>query len=191
MMEPVACFEDEEFMPMHEDDLVAAVGEALDTNCSDEDLLVGTTIPRSFFGTRRQGFSLKSYVKRLYQYLECSKSVFVTALIYLERIRLANPSNRLTDFNVHRMFSTAILLALKYHDDEHYSNSYYAEVFGMRGLNEINHLEAKMLTMLEFRLGVTEKEYTYCKNHLMRTQIRLSAHSLVEFNATNMVISAA
>lgn len=159
-------FEDQEVMPFDSDSLVSSVASALEAACVDELPHKCCTVPRMFFGEKRQKFGMDLYVKRLVELLQCSDSAFVTAIIYLDRLQMLNPANGITHLNVHRLFATALLLAVKYHDDEHYSNTYYAEAFGMRSLEEVNRLEVELLKLLDYRLNVDEKDYNMYKQRL-------------------------
>ena len=44
-----------------------------------------------------------------------------------------------------------MVLAIKYNEDDYYSNKYYAKVGGI-ALNELNELEYNLLILLEFNL---------------------------------------
>uniref|UniRef100_A0A7S0BSL4 Cyclin n=1 Tax=Rhodosorus marinus TaxID=101924 RepID=A0A7S0BSL4_9RHOD len=142
----------------------------------------------AFFGIRH-AISLDIYVNRLYRYINCSNVAYLTALVYLRRIQILDPRCRLTYENIHRLYATALLLAIKYHDDEHYSNKFYAHVFGMSGLAEINELEGLMLSLLGFRMSISQGEYYDYKIFIMNRQAVSSAAVLQ--CESNMPISVA
>uniref|UniRef100_A0A7S0G5I9 Cyclin n=1 Tax=Rhodosorus marinus TaxID=101924 RepID=A0A7S0G5I9_9RHOD len=167
MMETMVNFEDEEYIRLSGKALVSAVAAALERACTDEEP-VESTIPKCFLG-RKQLMSMESYVQRLYEFMDCSDVVFITALVYLDRLEIANSNNRLTPQNVHRLFATAMLLAVKYQDDEIFDNSYYSRVFGFSNLAETNHFEATLLCLLDFRVAVSEKEYLFYKTYLIQS----------------------
>ncbi len=57
-----------------------------------------------------------------------------------------------------------MLLAIKFHDDRFYANSYYAAVGGI-ALEELNKLETEMLSLLQFSLHVQPGLfYQYVRN---------------------------
>ncbi|KAJ8901425.1 hypothetical protein NDN08_007271 [Rhodosorus marinus] len=186
-METAVNFEDQEYIRLSGKSLVSAVAEALERACTDEEL-VESTIPKCFFG-RKQSISMESYVQRLYEFMDCSDVVFITALVYLDRIEIANRSNRLTPENVHRLFATAVLLAVKYQDDEIFDNSYYAMVFGFSNLAEINRFEATLLCFLDFRVSVSEKEYLFYKTHLIQSSAQTPTQS--EFVLSSVPVASA
>jgi len=60
---------------------------------------------------------------------------------------------------------TAILLSIKYNEDDFYSNAYYAKVGGI-SLQEINNLESEFLSLIKFNLWIDFEIYTKYKNYL-------------------------
>ncbi len=56
---------------------------------------------------------------------------------------------------------TALLLAIKYHEDHYYDNVYYAKVGGVT-CRELNLLEIEMLNLLEYDLYVSQELYEHC-----------------------------
>nr|GMD45336.1 cyclin-P3-1-like isoform X2 [Ipomoea batatas] len=101
------------------------------------------------------------YIDRIFRYSSCSPACFVVAYIYLERF-LSQTAGFLTSLNVHRLLITSIMLAAKFLDDDCYNNAYYAKVGGITN-SELNKLEMKFLTSLDFRLHVRVDTFnTYC-----------------------------
>jgi len=186
-MEKTINFENEEYIRLSGKALVSAVAAALEQACTDKSP-VESTIPKCFYG-RKQSISMESYVQRLYEYMDCSDAVFITALVYLDRLEIANRNNRLTPENVHRLFATAVLLAVKYQDDEIFDNSYYAMVFGFSNLAEANHFEATLLCFLDFRVNVSEKEYLLYKTHLIQSSAQTPTQS--EFVLSSVPVASA
>lgn len=135
---------------------------------------VGNTLPvmpfhlGQFFSCRRQPFSLEYYVNRLVSFCNCSTSAFVTARIYLDRVRECYSELAMTDFNCHRLLITGLVLAIKYLDDDVYSNAFYARVGGV-AKNELNLLEASMLKFLDWRLVVSPEAYRLCADSLLQS----------------------
>ena len=58
-----------------------------------------------------------------------------------------------------------MLLAIKYNEDDYYSNQYYARVGGV-SLNKLNELEYNLLILLEFDIFVDDDVYTKYENQL-------------------------
>ncbi|KAJ8904122.1 hypothetical protein NDN08_000649 [Rhodosorus marinus] len=183
-------FEDQETMRLTGNDLVAGIAEVLRGSCCYDEDMSASSIPKRFFGMKKQEISLETYVNRLYRYLDCSNVAYITALVYLRRIQFLDPRCRLTYGNIHRLYATALLIAIKYHDDEHYSNKFCAQVFGMSGLAEINELEGLMLSLLGFRMSISQEEYYAHKIFIMRHMQTVTSANILPCKS-NMPISVA
>ncbi len=122
---------------------------------------------RIFFSQYKQPFPMAFYVDRLVQYANCSQAAFISALIYLDRVHARCSALALTEMNSHRLLSTALVLAIKYLDDEVYSNAYYARVSGLT-TNELNVLETSMLSLLDWRLSIDPALYRRYKHSIFK-----------------------
>ena len=60
-----------------------------------------------------------------------------------------------------------MLLAIKYNEDEYYSNVYYAQVGGI-SLTDVNNMEALFLKSMDFELFVDCQDYEKYMEHLSR-----------------------
>lgn len=100
-------------------------------------------------------------------YSPCSVECFVLALVYVDRIMQANWRFVLTSLNVHRLLLTAVMTAVKYHDDCSYNNAYYAKVGGIP-LGELNALEVELLFLLGFDLHVSGEVFERYYSELMK-----------------------
>ncbi len=58
-----------------------------------------------------------------------------------------------------------MLLAIKYNEDDYYSNKYYARVGGI-SLCELNELEYYLLILLEFDVFIDHEVYEKYENQL-------------------------
>jgi hypothetical protein len=98
--------------------------------------------------------------KRLRRYFNCSHSCFVTALMYIDQIltktKKASPEDRvvLDTLTIHRLVLVSLVLAVKYHEDSHYSQAYYAQVGGV-SLAELNSLERLFVNIVDWDLDVS------------------------------------
>ena len=120
------------------------------------------------------------YVSRIAQYFECSPVCLVIALIYLDRALRGEGRaggftgagggprpTRLTHFNFHRLFLSAMVLAVKFYDDDHFQNKYYAKVGGVT-LEELGILEVAFLDLLGWSdLMVCPEEYTLVRESIL------------------------
>lgn len=128
------------------------------------------TVPdelKIFYSQYKQPFELDFYIRRLVEYSYCPISAFIVALIYLDRVQTAYTSLSMTEMSCHRLLSTALVLSIKYLDDEVYSNAYYARVSGLT-TDELNSLEAAMLNILDWRLSVDPELFSRYEGSLSR-----------------------
>eukprot|EP00179_Madagascaria_erythrocladioides_P002412 CAMPEP_0198324950 /NCGR_PEP_ID=MMETSP1450-20131203/12835_1 /TAXON_ID=753684 ORGANISM="Madagascaria erythrocladiodes, Strain CCMP3234" /NCGR_SAMPLE_ID=MMETSP1450 /ASSEMBLY_ACC=CAM_ASM_001115 /LENGTH=227 /DNA_ID=CAMNT_0044028789 /DNA_START=135 /DNA_END=818 /DNA_ORIENTATION=- len=152
--------------------LVEAITEQLTFLCrrnrKDETTLNSCADERSriFYGAFKQPFPLQHYVQRLVDHTKCSNSAFVAALVYLRRIQVRYPSLRVTDFTVHRLLITSVVLATKYLEDEVYENAYYARVGGVE-THEMNKMEVRLLGILGYDLSLDHGVYHLFEDGLM------------------------
>ena len=88
----------------------------------------------------------------------------IIALIYIDRLS-ENKNIKLSIYNVHRILFTAVLLAIKYNEDEIYENNIFAEIFGVSN-KELNNLESEFLDLIEFNLFITKKIFQLYYNKI-------------------------
>lgn len=62
---------------------------------------------------------------------------------------------------------TALVVAIKYQDDEYYKNEFYAKVGGIPKL-ELNQLEAEFLKLMKFQVHVTEEHFLNYRDKLSK-----------------------
>ncbi|WAR56009.1 hypothetical protein PtB15_6B753 [Puccinia triticina] len=132
--------------------------------------------------------SIEAYLLRILKYCPTSNGVFLSTLIYLDRLctfyhrhckqqqqrpssikkkRWNLPATPLAPFNfhfvidswnVHRFLIASITAASKLLSDVFYTNSRYAKVGGLP-LEELEELEIKFLLMSDFRLMISASEF--------------------------------
>lgn len=102
----------------------------------------------------KPNISLTSFLSRIIMYSKLEYSTLCLGLIYLNKV--THNHLILTDFNIHKLLSTSILIAIKFNEDKISNNDYYAQIFGL-SLNEINQLEYSFLLLIDFNLFVEEK----------------------------------
>jgi len=100
---------------------------------------------------------LEAYIARLLQYAPCDKEVFLTALIFMDRLaeRCGFVFNSM---NIHRSYLISLMIAAKFFEDQPCDNGYFATVGGV-SIQEINAMELAFLGLLEYRVSVTGIEY--------------------------------
>lgn len=112
----------------------------------------------TFVGSLIPDLSVPLYWDRLVRYFKCSSNVYVIALIYLDRFLTARTNITINRLNIHRLLLVALVVAVKFHEDSTYFNSYYAQVGGLE-LQELNRLEREFFNGLNFQLAVTPSQF--------------------------------
>ena len=101
--------------------------------------------------------SLQDYLIRIQTYSNVEKSTLIISLMYIDR--LCNKANiTLTYYNIHRILFSAILLSIKYNEDNFYDNKYYAQIAGVK-TKELKTLEYNFSKMINCAFYVSEEDY--------------------------------
>lgn len=139
----------------------------------------------AFHGRNVPAISLHAYLTRILKYCPVTNEVFLTLLVYFDRIAkranagdfdtrnndIENESNNNTttttndgqqlfvmdSYNIHRLIIAGITVASKFFSDIFYKNSRYAKVGGLP-LEELNHLELQFLLLTDFKLMIQIEE---------------------------------
>eukprot|EP00826_Nyctotherus_ovalis_P022180 TRINITY_DN17273_c0_g1_i18.p1 TRINITY_DN17273_c0_g1~~TRINITY_DN17273_c0_g1_i18.p1 ORF type:complete len:187 (+),score=13.03 TRINITY_DN17273_c0_g1_i18:150-710(+) len=110
--------------------------------------------------------SVHHYLERFHRYANCSSACFPVAYIYMKRV-LGSTGFVLSRLNIHRLMLAAVVLAIKYVDDEYADNRMYALIGGVK-LEEINRLEGCLLALLRFKLFIKQETYLEVVNRLIK-----------------------
>ena len=106
-----------------------------------KDIFTGRTLPK---------INLNDFINRIIAYTEIEKNTLICSLIYLDEIDKKKP---ITEFNIHRIFFSCVLISIKYNEDDIFKNDYYAKISGVT-LNEINKMESNFISLLDFNLYI-------------------------------------
>lgn len=122
----------------------------------NRDAQVGRT---PFHSMQIPPMSLHDYSKRIFKYSHCSEECFPVTLILISRYLCRQPDSvKLSFYNSHRLFITALMISAKLRDDEYYSNAYYSSIGGVSPA-EMNALELQLLKDLDWDLYVDAEEF--------------------------------
>mmetsp|Transcript_18434 Transcript_18434/g.25524 ORF Transcript_18434/g.25524 Transcript_18434/m.25524 type:complete len:215 (-) Transcript_18434:83-727(-) len=100
---------------------------------------------------------LQKYLKRISRYTDCNVETLVCAVMYLLRVSRRSEI-MITSLSVHRLLITSIVIAMKYVEDECFTNRYMAKVGGV-SLVELNRLEVSFLKKLDFSLHIAPENF--------------------------------
>ncbi|KKQ33496.1 MAG: hypothetical protein US49_C0001G0176 [candidate division TM6 bacterium GW2011_GWF2_37_49] len=96
------------------------------------------------------------YLKRLITYLHACPECFVCASIYMLKIFKKAP-DLCNSISFYRLSLAALVIAIKYLQDNYYSMSYYAGIGGI-DVNELGNLELRVLQLLDYDISIS-REY--------------------------------
>jgi len=114
--------------------------------------------------------SIKEYLIRIKNYSELEDNTLIIGLIYIDR--LCEISNiQLTMFNIHRILFTAILLAIKYNEDNIYNLDFYAKIAGVTK-KELKKLEYFFLDYVDFNLYIDINIFNQYKKYVNNFKLK-------------------
>ncbi|CAD8187629.1 unnamed protein product [Paramecium pentaurelia] len=149
-----------------EDNIIYAIAKVLDEIVQETDI-IESPIQTVFHTNKKPQITIYKYIERIKIYSYCSNECFILALIYIDRVQEMNSDVVINSYCVHRFMLACILLSIKYNDDDYYKNDYYSRVGGIT-LQELNSLEQELLTLLDYQLFVSQNQYYYYKEKLMK-----------------------
>ena len=98
--------------------------------------------------------SIQDYLFRLTKYSKICESTLVMILIYIDRM-CHKYDFKITYYNIYKLMLAAMVLAIKYNEDEFYTSDFYGKLGGISKI-EMNYLEYEFACMIDFRLFITE-----------------------------------
>lgn len=119
-----------------------------------------------FYNARAAPFALSSYVLHVVSRLRVSRSAYVVALVYLDRVRLGDARLCVSHMNVHRVLGTALCLADKFVEDESHHNKTLSTIMGMQHVAELNAMEAAFLHRIGWHCWVSEHTFAHYQRAL-------------------------
>ena len=111
----------------------------------------------SFISRKIPKISIKDFIDRLLKYSKTFHEIAVIIFIYIDKICNKHKIN-LNYYNIHKLILAAFIVAIKFHEDENYSMSYYAKLGGI-STKEAIKLEYEFTSLIDFKLFVEQKEY--------------------------------
>lgn len=130
-----------------------------------------------YFSLQKPGVEMRYYVARLVKYLNVSSSVFIVALIYLDRVHAADEVLALQDLNVHRLITTALTLSCKFIEDEVHRNSTICRIGGVPSTAEMNLLEAQFLRRIGWNCAIDAQQYELYRSNVFKSRAPAGARA--------------
>ena len=128
-------------------------------------LLSTTMIEMEIFNTNKKpSVPVKKFLERVVKYCQPEPSTFITSLIYLDNI-LLKTKTKLTCMNSYKLFYACFVLSMKFNEDRHNSNKFYAKVCGVN-INDFLLMEYRALKYLDFSLFIQSETYELYYNNI-------------------------
>ena len=108
--------------------------------------------------------SVGDFIYRITYYSKIEDSTLISSLILLDRY-CKKQKIILTIFNVHRLISISIIVAIKLLEDKYFTNKYYSKICGI-DFSLFNQLEYEFICGLNFNLYI-EKNFYYKYQNLL------------------------
>lgn len=162
--------EEEENKPVSNLDLINAISKTITTilednkNLEDYKKIIKKQSSMVFSANSIPNISIKDYLIRIQTYSNLEKSTLIISLIFIDRI-CELTGLILTYYNIHRILFSAVLMAIKYNEDNFYDNKYYSEVAGVK-LKELKLIEYTFVEMTNFNLFVSPDKYEKYADYL-------------------------
>ena len=106
---------------------------------------------------------LHKFLIRCFIKLGVTIQCFILALILVDK----SCAHTITQYNIHNMIGTALMIAAKMHDDDHLSNRCFAGIIGV-SLKDLNYMEIEFVRLLHFNAAVDVQTYSEYHDILMR-----------------------
>ena len=162
--------EDSPQLNLLNNDLIRAIAitltSILDTNKNLDDYkeIIRNQSRQVFSSNIIPNISIKDYLIRIQTYSNIEKSTLIISLIYIDRF-CSKAKVTLNYYNIHRILFSAILISIKYNEDNFYDNKYYSQIAGVK-LKELKVLEYNFIKMLNCELYVDKAIYDKYQSYL-------------------------
>ncbi|KAJ2964558.1 hypothetical protein NQZ79_g532 [Umbelopsis isabellina] len=110
---------------------------------------------------------IKSYLLRINRYCPAKNEVFLSLLVYFDRMSQSSLHMRIDSFNIHRLVISGVTVASKLFSDTFFTNTRYAKVGGLP-IAELNNLELEFLHLNNFDLYISIEELQEYGDQLMK-----------------------
>jgi hypothetical protein len=130
--------------------------------------IVNNEPKNNFTAKKIPGIALDIYIERILKYSNIEESTLIIVLIYIDRL-CENTGIKMSMYNIHRLLLTSTLVAIKYNEDDYYSNTHYGKIGGI-SLPEINTLEEDFIDGLNWQLWIVNELYEKYSSYLKHYQ---------------------
>jgi len=111
-------------------------------------------IPESARASR----NFKKWVQSVLSTTQVTQNVVLLALLFIYRLKIANPKVNGRQGSEYRLFTVALMLGNKFLDDNTYTNKTWADVSGI-SVNEIHIMEVEFLSNMRYSLLASKEDW--------------------------------
>ena len=122
---------------------------------------------KCFYSKNIPLISIKDYLEHIYKYTKLNTSTIILILIYIDRICNIHKC-KLCYYNIHKLILGSMIIAIKYNEDEYYSQKFYAKIGGVT-LAEICNLEYNFLSLINYNLFVNDNLFSKYNDFILST----------------------
>ncbi len=122
---------------------------------------------KCFYSKNIPLISIKDYLEHIYKYTKINTSTIILILIYIDRICNIHKC-KLCYYNIHKLILGSMIIAIKYNEDEYYSQKFYAKIGGVT-LAEICNLEYNFLSLINYNLFVNDNLFGKYNDFILST----------------------
>ena len=139
--------------------LINTLSVILSDICKENDInpIINNKNISLFLTDSIQTITINDYLQRLVKYTQVESSTLIAMLIYIDRLCELN-NFIINSYNVYKILFSSLIIAIKYNEDEYYDNKFYAKVGGLT-LKEMNNLEINYLSLIDFKLYISEEVF--------------------------------
>lgn len=112
----------------------------------------------SSFTTTNRSNTFRLFCQNIIKSTQISSPCILVALLYIYKLRFAYPSIRGSMGSEVRLFTTALILANKFLDDNTFTNKTWSEVSSVP-LNELNIMEMEFLSALHYKTCIHHAQF--------------------------------
>jgi hypothetical protein len=117
------------------------------------------TINDIFNPKKMPNISISDYINRIIEYTNIEENTLICALIYIDSI---SKIKKITIYNIYKILFSAVLISIKFNEDEIYPNNFYAQIAGVPS-QELLQMEHEFLILINFNLLIDENKFSSLK----------------------------
>ena len=112
-----------------------------------------------FYSKKIPNLLIEDFIKRIIKYTNIEKDTLISSFIYINKF-IYNEKYIIGLNNIYRLIIASCTIAIKFHEDSNFTNSYYGKIGGL-SLKEINIIEYYFYSKINFEMYIYENDYIF------------------------------